>query len=117
MVFDVHPFHIVDLLDRVKEKSEVACAKKGLSIAYGADASVPVAVKGDIARLEHVLLTLVHTSVEYSQPGGGVHLSVELGTKTKGQLTFAVRGHGSGVPKVIYTRRIPTHAFLCNYTV
>jgi hypothetical protein len=117
MVFDVNPFHIVDLLDRVKEKSEVACAKKGLSIAYGADASVPVAVKGDIARLEHVLLTLVHTSVEYSLPGGGVHLSVELGTKTKGQLTFAVRGHGSGVPKVIYTRRIPTHAFLCNYTV
>ena len=100
MVFDVKPFHIVDLLDRVKEKSEVACAKKGLGISYGVDASVSTAVKGDRARLEHVLSTLVHTSVDHSRPGGGIHVSVEMGTKKKGQLTFAVRGHGAGIPKV-----------------
>ena len=97
LVLDKKPFHILDLLNAVKEKSEGMCARQRLRFNYGMDSDVPTVVKGDRQRLEQVMSTLVQTAVNSSSEGGEVSISVAFGARVKGQVTFSVRGSAPGI--------------------
>ena len=94
LILNMKPFHILDLLNAVKEKSEGMCGRQRLRFNYGMDSDVPAVVKGDYQRLEQVISTLVHTLMNSSSEGNGgeVFVSVAFGTRVNNQISFSVRG-------------------------
>src|SRR5207245_5156725 len=75
-----------------------AAGAKGLDISFSAAPEVPNVVIGDSRRLEQILLTLLHGSVDRTYRGG---IGVELTSEDRGGLValhFKMRETGRGVP-------------------
>jgi two-component system phosphate regulon sensor histidine kinase PhoR len=52
-------------------------------------------IRADVARIEQVLVNLIHNAIKFTRPGGDVALSLALG---EGVVIFSVRDTGAGIP-------------------
>jgi two-component system phosphate regulon sensor histidine kinase PhoR len=77
--------------DRMRTQAERA----GLTLTVEPIANL-LQVRADPARLEQVLVNLIHNAVKFTAPGGSVTLSAE---NTGKKVRFAVRDTGVGIPE------------------
>lgn len=87
----VEPF---TLLKSASERMRVQAERAGVSLMLENDGSPPE-VQADAARLEQVLVNLIHNAVKFTRRGGSVTLSAK---EEKGVVIFAVHDTGVGIP-------------------
>jgi two-component system, OmpR family, phosphate regulon sensor histidine kinase PhoR len=82
------------LLISAAERMKLQAERAGLSLRVETPLEA-VEVLADQARLEQVLVNLIHNSVKFTRPGGAVTLSAE---PDQGGVRFAVQDTGIGIP-------------------
>ncbi|MFH2102890.1 MAG: ATP-binding protein [Chloroflexota bacterium] len=83
------------LLHSAAERMRAQAERAGLALTVEAAADLPE-VRADAARLEQVLVNLIHNAVKFTGPGGAVILSAQ----TEGEFVrFSVRDTGVGIPE------------------
>ncbi|KAF0108985.1 MAG: two-component system OmpR family phosphate regulon sensor histidine kinase PhoR [Anaerolineaceae bacterium] len=83
------------LLHSAAERMRMQAERAGLELTVEAAAGLST-VRGDTARLEQVLVNLIHNAVKFTGPGGAVILSAE----NDGEFVrFAVKDTGAGIPE------------------
>ncbi len=94
----LHPFDIRSAVESCLGIVAEVAGGKGLDLSFNAAPDVPNVVIGDSRRLEQILLTLLHGSVDRTYRGG---IGVELTSENRGglvELHFKIRDTGRGVP-------------------
>ncbi|MEI6207542.1 MAG: ATP-binding protein [Desulfuromonadales bacterium] len=88
-----------DLVHEVLDMYWGRAQNKSVKLLYTIDDSVPVAVKGDAARIRQILINLIGNAMKFTELGE-VALGLSLAEKTTGHsvLRFEVRDTGSGIP-------------------
>lgn len=81
---------LVSAADRMKLQTERA----NLKLHVNCPSDLP-SIHADQARLEQVLVNLIHNAVKFTKPGGEISLEAEAGL---GRVRFAVRDSGVGIP-------------------
>ncbi len=94
----LHPFDLRSCVEMCLALVSDDAGAKGLDLSFNVMPGVPAVVVGDSRRLEQILLTLLHGSVERTFRGG---VGVELSCEDRGGLValhFTIRDTGRGVP-------------------
>ena len=93
-----HPFDMRACIESAFDLVTEPAARKGLELAFLIDPAVPVGVNGDVTRLRQVLVNLLSNAVKFTETGEVV-MMLERGTGGhEGELHFAVRDTGIGIP-------------------
>lgn len=92
---DLQPAAPCDLLDSVAGRMHLQAERAGLTLRVKCSKDLP-GIRIDSQRLEQVLVNLIHNAVKFTRPGGEVVL---LGESTPGEVRFAVRDTGIGIPE------------------
>jgi two-component system phosphate regulon sensor histidine kinase PhoR len=83
------------LLHSAAERMRAQAERAGLTLTVEAAANLPK-VRAEAARLEQVLVNLIHNALKFTGPGGSVTLSAE----SDGQFVrFSVKDTGAGIPE------------------
>ena len=85
---------VSDLLDSAAGRMQVQAERAKIALRAEYRGDLPM-VKVDAQRLEQVLVNLIHNAVKFTRPGGEVVLLAE---PTPGEVRFAVRDTGIGIP-------------------
>jgi two-component system, OmpR family, phosphate regulon sensor histidine kinase PhoR len=91
---DLSPVAAGDLLDSVARRMQVQAERANITLRVECANDLP-RVQVDSQRLEQVLVNLIHNAVKFTRPGGEVILLAE---PTDGDVQFAVRDTGVGIP-------------------
>lgn len=82
------------------ERLRLFAERQGVTLRVDVTGPVPT-VRGDPARLEQVLINLVHNAVKFSPDGGDVVIGVRADGKT---VVASVTDHGVGIPRAAQDR-------------
>jgi len=94
VALELQPVAPEKLLQTAAERMKLQAERAGLILTVEAAAALPE-VRADAARLEQVLVNLIHNAVKFTHPGGTVRLLAEA----EGMFVrFAVRDTGVGIP-------------------
>ncbi|GAB4419324.1 MAG: ATP-binding protein [Anaerolineales bacterium] len=94
------PVEPIRLLNSAAERMNLQAKRAGLSLAVECPPDLPP-VNADAARVEQILVNLIHNAVKFTPPGGDVVLAADVESKTEagaGTVRFAVRDSGAGIP-------------------
>ncbi len=83
------------LLDSSADRMRAQAERAGLILTVEAAAALPE-IWADAARLEQVLVNLIHNAVKFTSPGGTVTLSAE---REGSFIRFSVKDTGAGIPE------------------
>lgn len=97
---DLKPFAPTRLLDSASERMRLQAERARLTLAIETDEHLPP-IMADFARLEQVLVNLIHNAVKFTPPGGQITLSARQDDKF---VRFSVRDTGAGIPDEILPR-------------
>jgi len=100
LALDLQPVSPSDLLFSACKRMQLQAERAGLSLRVECADDLPK-VKIDSQRLEQVLVNLIHNAVKFTRAGGEVVLGAEAGV---GEVRFAVRDTGIGIPEEDVTR-------------
>ena len=95
MVFDNHPFSLVDLTNGVASLLKLRAKEKGIGLFFDTPADVNCNFIGDSLRIRQVLLNLAGNAVKFTKQG---EVRVKV-TSTITGLRFEVTDTGIGIPK------------------
>ena len=93
------PFDLIDCIEASMDLVAQAAAKKGLSLSYAIEESVPNNIISDVTRLRQILANLLSNAVKFTNKG---EISIIVSSKKEGDsnfIQFAVRDTGIGIPK------------------
>ncbi|MGI9471427.1 MAG: response regulator [Rubripirellula sp.] len=95
---EVLPFHLRDELGDIMRSLALRAHRKGLELAWHAEADVPDDLMGDPARLRQVLVNLAGNAIKFTETGEVV-LSVKCQSvnETEVNLRFELRDTGVGI--------------------
>jgi two-component system phosphate regulon sensor histidine kinase PhoR len=94
VALDLAPVAAGELLDSAARRMRLQAERAALTLKVACPDDLPP-VRGDRARLEQVLVNLIHNAVKFTRPGGEIALLAE---STSGGVRFAVRDSGVGIP-------------------
>jgi two-component system, OmpR family, phosphate regulon sensor histidine kinase PhoR len=97
---DLKPLAPDLLLLSVSERMSMQIERARLSLNLNAADSLPLII-ADFARLEQVLVNLIHNAVKFTPPGGQIRLEVAPDEKS---VRFSVGDTGAGIPADILPR-------------
>lgn len=83
------------LLDSSAERMRAQAERAGLTLTVEVAADIPE-VRGDAARLEQVLVNLIHNALKFTPPRGSISLTAE---SDGSYVRFAIRDTGAGIPE------------------
>jgi CheY-like chemotaxis protein/HPt (histidine-containing phosphotransfer) domain-containing protein len=94
----ITPFLLSELMHSLATIMSVNAGDKNVDLAIGVNRDVPVALLGDVHRIQQVLVNLISNALKFTQVGE-VTLLVELIAQQEGAVTlrFAVRDTGIGM--------------------
>jgi signal transduction histidine kinase len=90
---DVHPFSLLEALERGVVMVRERATEDGVRIAFVADPDVDV-VEGDERRIKQVIFNLLSNAVKFTPPGGEVDVSA---SRVNGEVRVSVADTGPGV--------------------
>lgn len=93
--FDMKPVNVGEVVRRACERMEPMAERAGLSLTFEFPPELPP-VLADEARIEQVLVNLLHNAVKFTPPGGKVSVLVKA---EEGGLSVSVADTGVGIPK------------------
>jgi two-component system, OmpR family, phosphate regulon sensor histidine kinase PhoR len=91
---EFQPVPAADLLASAAGRMRAQAERAGLTLRL-AEPLETIPVQVDPARLEHVLVNLIHNAVKFTQPGGEVVLSIQ---REGDFVRFSVSDNGAGIP-------------------
>jgi two-component system phosphate regulon sensor histidine kinase PhoR len=94
VTLDLAPVDPRKLLLSAAERMKLQAERAGTSLQVDCPDNLP-AVRADSARLEQVLVNLIHNAVKFSRPGGEVLLQADA---LPGRVEFSVQDQGVGIP-------------------
>ncbi|MBS0344661.1 MAG: response regulator, partial [Proteobacteria bacterium] len=98
MEIEARPFELRDCVEAAMDLVSTRATEKHLDLAYVFEGDVPLAIRGDLARLRQILLNLLSNAVKFTESGEVVlSLRAQLLPTGLQQLTFAVRDTGIGL--------------------
>ena len=97
---DLKPATATRLLTSASERMKLQAERAGLTIDIEIPEHLPQ-VMADTARLEQVLVNLIHNAVKFTPPAGKITLSAALDEKF---VRFSVHDTGAGIPAEILPR-------------
>ena len=83
------------LLTNAAERMQVQAERAGLEFICDCSEDLP-AIAGDEARLEQVLMNLIHNAIKFTPPGGNVYVSAKC---ENDQVIFSIQDTGIGIPQ------------------
>ena len=95
VALDITTFPPKKLLSSAAERMKMQAERAGLRLCVECSDDLPM-LHADHARLEQVLVNLIHNAVKFTRPGGEVTLLSDL--LDDGSVHFAVRDTGIGIP-------------------
>ena len=97
MKLNIQVFNILELIQNVFDLFEMRAKKRNISLTFDKIYEFPVFVKGDIERIEQVLINLVVNSIKYGKPNGTTIVGVE--TYNNQKFIIKVNDNGEGIKK------------------
>ncbi|WP_298781262.1 ATP-binding protein [uncultured Polaribacter sp.] len=97
MKLNVEVFNILELIQNVFDLFEMKAKKRNISLKFDKIYEFPVFVKGDIEKIEQVLINLVVNSIKYGKTNGSTILGVE--THNDKKFIIKVIDNGEGIKK------------------
>lgn len=88
-------FNIIELVQNVFDLLEMKAKKRNISLLFDKFYEFPIFVKGDIEKIEQVLINLIVNSIKYGKPNGTTVVSIENYNNRK--LIFKVTDNGEGI--------------------
>ena len=76
-------FNILELIQNVFDLFEMKAKKRNISLKFDRVYEFPVFVKGDIEKIEQVLINLIVNSIKYGKPNGTTIVAVDSYNETK----------------------------------
>jgi two-component system phosphate regulon sensor histidine kinase PhoR len=102
MKLNVDVFNILELIQNVFDLLEMKAKKRNITLQFDQVYEFPVFVKGDIEKIEQVLINLIVNSIKYGNPNGITMLGVESYNDKK--FIVKVIDNGEGIQKEHITR-------------
>ncbi len=93
VTLNLNPVSPLDLLHTAADRMRLQAERAGVNLTV--ETAAPPNVRADAARLEQVLVNLIHNAVKFTKRGGSVTLSA---TEAEGAVVFAVSDTGVGIP-------------------
>ena len=94
---NIEVFNILELIQNVFDLFEMKAKKRNISLKFDKVYEFPVFVKGDIEKIEQVLINLVVNSIKYGNPNGTTFVGVESYSEKK--FIIKVIDNGEGIKK------------------
>lgn len=94
MKMKIEPFNILELIQTVFDLFEMKAKKKNIKLIFDKLYEFPMFVKGDVERIEQVLINLVVNSIKYGKVGGITTASVEFYNENKFVIKITDNGEG-----------------------
>ncbi len=82
------------ILQRAMDRMKMQAERADVTLALSCKSELP-SVQADIARIEQVLVNLIHNGIKFTSTGGTVTLSAEAGSRL---IRFAISDSGIGIP-------------------
>ena len=96
---EVLDFDLKTVVDTSLQVLTPLARDKGLHLAYGIDAEVPVRLRGDYARLRQILLNLAGNAIKFTSRGQVmIRVNLEAADEGSAFLRFSVEDTGIGIP-------------------
>ena len=95
MKMNITSFNILELIQNVFDLFEMKAKKRNIRLRFDKLYEFPLLVKGDVERIEQVLINLVVNSIKYGKIGGITTVSVENYSKNK--FIIKVTDNGEGI--------------------
>lgn len=90
-------FNILEIIQNVFDMLEMKAKKRNISLTFDKIYEFPVFVKGDIEKIEQVLINLIVNSIKYGKPNGNSVVGVDNYSDTK--FIIKVSDNGEGIKK------------------
>jgi two-component system phosphate regulon sensor histidine kinase PhoR len=92
---NIEVFNILELIQNVFDLFEMKAKKRNISLKFDKVYEFPVFVKGDVEKIEQVLINLVVNSIKYGKPNG----TTIVGVDTYNDIKFIVKviDNGEGI--------------------
>lgn len=94
---NIEVFNILELIQNVFDLFEMKAKKRNITLLFDRVYEFPVFVKGDIEKIEQVLINLVVNSIKYGKPNGNTVVAVENYNDKK--FIVKVIDNGEGIKK------------------
>ena len=83
MKMNIEVFNILELLQNVFDLFEMRAKKRNITLQFDQVYEFPIFVKGDIERIEQVLINLIVNSIKYGKINGTTEVSIESYNQNK----------------------------------
>ncbi|TVZ56179.1 two-component system phosphate regulon sensor histidine kinase PhoR [Lutibacter sp. Hel_I_33_5] len=90
-------FNILELIQNVMDLFEMKAKKRNITIQFDKLYEFPVFVKGDVEKIEQVLINLIVNSIKYGKPNGTTVIGVE--DYSEGKFIIKISDNGEGIKK------------------
>ncbi len=90
----IERFNIIELIQNVFDLFEMKAKKRNILLRFDRIYEYPVFVRGDIERIEQVLINLIVNSIKYGKNYGTTTVSIDLYTEQKFLVKIADNGEG-----------------------
>ncbi len=94
MKMKIEPFNIIELIQTVFDLFEMKAKKRNIKLIFDKIYEYPLVVKGDVERVEQVLINLIVNSIKYGKIGGVTTASVESYNENKFIIKISDNGEG-----------------------
>ncbi|MHB0755909.1 sensor histidine kinase [Polaribacter sp. M15] len=94
---NIEIFNILELIQNVFDLFEMKAKKRNITLSFDKIYEFPVFVKGDIEKIEQVLINLVVNSIKYGKPNGTTFVGAEDYSNKK--FIIKVADDGEGIKK------------------
>ena len=97
MTLDIEVFNILEIIQNVFDLLEMKAKKRNITLQFDKIYEFPVFIKGDIEKIEQVLINLIVNSIKYGNPNGTTIVGVENYNDKK--FIIKVIDNGEGIKK------------------
>ncbi|APZ45322.1 sensor histidine kinase [Polaribacter reichenbachii] len=94
---NIEVFNILELIQNVFDLFEMKAKKRNITLVFDKTHEFPVFVRGDIEKIEQVLINLIVNSIKYGKPNGKTIVSVDDYSEKK--FIVKVVDNGEGIKK------------------
>ena len=94
---NIENFNILELVQNIFDLFEMKAKKRNISLSFDKIYEFPVFVKGDVEKIEQVLINLIVNSIKYGKPNGNIVFSAENYSDNK--FIIKVIDDGEGIKK------------------
>lgn len=102
MKMNIEVFNILEIIQNVFDLFEMRAKKRNITLQFDRLYEVPVFVKGDVERIEQVLINLIVNSIKYGKTNGTTTVGIESYNENK--FIIKVIDNGEGIKQEHLTR-------------